>query len=768
MTSDSPLRINYWSPWNPDASGIATYSSLLVPALAQRATLQLIHPDAEGISAPSGVSVRRPNEVLAGTLDGDAVDIFHFGNHVTFHHWMLAPLIRRGGVVVLHEWSLFDLMYPLLSRSKELWRKEALYNGITDENIRLRRQEPGFLMNYPINRRVIESASIIVVHTEWLRREIHRFYPDADVRVVPLAGVTLPSSAISEDSPIVVLGGIGRHKHVATVIAAFARVAQQIPNARLLIVGRADDPAEIRKLRRSIRAMGLSKRVTWALNVERERYLQYLASARCVVSLRPETAGEMSNVLVEAWGAAKVAITSDQPQFRSFDERFCRRVSLGDSAPMDLTSEMLATYTDLEQLAVGGQLASDLMANEYSLASVSQQYVDIAQEVRASCGVDVTSGVNVYGSWASTSGLAEKSRRLVEGLLDVKVSLTLPTDFRLSSTEPSLVPTSFLAIDRRPRYAINVITANINEFHLIGPDITGSTRSPRWNIGLWIYEFPRLGARMAPRTERVQEIWAGSEFAKEAFRASFDGPIAVMPDIVTRRMSTQSNDRTKSQFNLDSSATIFFYSFDFASGWSRKNPLAVIKAYREAFGEASVDTQLVLKASRLPNEYREKLLQELRGLNARLIDEHISQEAYGNLLNAIDVFVSLHRSEGFGLGMAESMAIGKTVIGTNYSGNLDFMNDENALLVDYTLVPLTPKDAKHNPGLERIVDLGSPWADPNLLDAVRTLRLAADPKIRGELGPRAEKTMTENFASDVVSAKARKRLLELATELEAH
>jgi glycosyltransferase involved in cell wall biosynthesis len=765
MTIDSPLRINYWSPWSPDVSGIATYSSLLLPALNQRADVRLIHPDAETVAVSNAVNVRSPSEVNAGTLDGDAVDVFHFGNHVTFHHWMLAPLIRRGGIVVLHEWSLFDFMYPLLSRSKELWQRELRYNHVDVDNLHRRRQDPGFLLQFPMNRRVIESASVIVVHTEWLREKVLQHFSHKDVRVVPLAGVPLPSTPFSEDSPIVVLGGIGRHKQVSTVIAAFSQVARQIPNARLLIVGRADDPAEIRMLKKVVRRERLSKRVAWALNVNREKYLAHLASARCVVSLRPETAGEMSNVLVEAWGAGKVAITSDQPQFRTFDERYCRRVSLGDEAERDLTKELLATYTDPEPVRTGGQLARHLIDNEYSLPVVSEQYLNIVREVRTSRGVDVTSGVNVYGSWGSSTGLAEKSRRLVEGLLEVDVPLSLPTDFRLANNDPSLVPTSFLTVEHRPRYAINVFTANVNEFHLIGADITGSNRAPRWNIGLWIYEFPRLGALMAKRTSRVQEIWAGSHFAEATFRASFDGPIMVMPDIVTRRSATQSKDQTKQQFNLDPTSTIFFYSFDFASGWSRKNPLAVIAAYREAFGNANVENQLVLKVSQLPSDYRDILVNELRGLNARLIDEHISQESFGNLLNAIDVFVSLHRSEGFGLGMAESMALGKTVIGTRYSGNLDFMNDDNSLLVDYELVPLRANDAKANPGLERIVDLGSPWAEPNVDSAVRALRTAADKDIRNTLGPRAEKTISEHFSSSVVSAKAKLRLRELALDL---
>jgi glycosyltransferase involved in cell wall biosynthesis len=235
-----------------------------------------------------------------------------------------------------------------------------------------------------MNRRVIESASVIVVHTEWLREKVLQHFSHKDVRVVPLAGVPLPSTPFSEDSPIVVLGGIGRHKQVSTVIAAFSQVARQIPNARLLIVGRADDPAEIRMLKKVVRRERLSKRVAWALNVNREKYLAHLASARCVVSLRPETAGEMSNVLVEAWGAGKVAITSDQPQFRTFDERYCRRVSLGDEAERDLTKELLATYTDPEPVRTGGQLARHLIDNEYSLPVVSEQYLNIVREVRTS------------------------------------------------------------------------------------------------------------------------------------------------------------------------------------------------------------------------------------------------------------------------------------------------------------------------------------------------------------------------------------------------
>jgi hypothetical protein len=141
----------------------------------------LVHPEA---TVPDRV-VRRPEDVRYPPADDADVDVFHIGNHVE-----LSPLDVGGpGTARRHcraaRWGLFDLMYPVFSRSAVLWERERLFEGVDDPDIRLRRQEPDFLLNFPFNGRVLKAADIVVVHTPWLRDIISARWPDVDVRSCP-------------------------------------------------------------------------------------------------------------------------------------------------------------------------------------------------------------------------------------------------------------------------------------------------------------------------------------------------------------------------------------------------------------------------------------------------------------------------------------------------------------------------------------------------------------------------------------------------------
>jgi hypothetical protein len=149
----------------------------------------------------------------------------------------------------------------------------------------------------------------------------------------------------------------------------------------------------------------------------------------------------------------------------------------------------------------------------------------------------------------------------------------------------------------------------------------------------------------------------------------------------------------------------------------RKNPLGLINAFRSAFGK-SADVQLVIKVSRgqaNPQDLaRLKAACAAAGAAVVLIDRVMSREEVFALVKCCDCYVSLHRSEGFGLTMAEAMGLGKPVIATGYSGNLDFMTPKNSYLVDYT-TGAVPTGCDPYPA-------GSPWAEPDLDQAAALMR----------------------------------------------
>ena len=121
------------------------------------------------------------------------------------------------------------------------------------------------------------------------------------------------------------------------------------------------------------------------------------------------------------------------------------------------------------------------------------------------------------------------------------------------------------------------------------------------------------------------------------------------------------------------------------------------------------------------------------------------------LEDACDVFVSLHRSEGFGLAVAEAMYLGKPVISTDWSATAEFVNEQNGCPVAVDLIELTET---HGP-----YEKGQIWADPRVpaaADAMR--RLAADPELRARLGAQAARDIRARFAPAVVGDRYAKRL----------
>jgi glycosyltransferase involved in cell wall biosynthesis len=142
---------------------------------------------------------------------------------------------------------------------------------------------------------------------------------------------------------------------------------------------------------------------------------------------------------------------------------------------------------------------------------------------------------------------------------------------------------------------------------------------------------------------------------------------------------------TRSEFGLPDDRFLFLFSFDFNSFAARKNPEATIRAFQRAFAPSRRDVGLVIKSINGRNKPEGmRTMRDLIGSDDRIaiVDEFFSRDEVSGLQSVVDAYVSLHRAEGLGLGLAESMYLGKPVIGTRYSGNLEFMDDANSCLVD--------------------------------------------------------------------------------------
>ena len=231
-------------------------------------------------------------------------------------------------------------------------------------------------------------------------------------------------------------------------------------------------------------------------------------------------------------------------------------------------------------------------------------------------------------------------------------------------------------------------------------------------------------------------------------------PVLVMPHCVEvpAQLSPQ-----RARFGLREDSVAFLAVADMMSIAGRKNPFAAVQAFRDAFAADDTRVQLIVK---IANAHRDAAAHEqLMVLVAghpqiRVLDESLDRDTLNRLLDSVDCFVSLHRSEGFGLVIAEAMARGKVVLATDWSGNTDFMNARNALPVDYRLVSLQADAGPYRRG-ER-------WAEPLHDDAVAKMRqVVADATLRNRLGARARADSAAQLAPEVIGARMGARLNRL-------
>lgn len=248
-------------------------------------------------------------------------------------------------------------------------------------------------------------------------------------------------------------------------------------------------------------------------------------------------------------------------------------------------------------------------------------------------------------------------------------------------------------------------------------------------IGYWAWELPQLPPIWLAGFRFVHEIWVPSRFTRDAVAAATNLPVHVVPHPLPK-MPVTPNMRGK--LGLPQNALVVLNVFHLSSAFSRKNPLAAVAAFRRAFGDAPNRVLAIKLIDNGAQRARQELDAAIAGAsNIRVIEGMLPEADMTGLMQAADIVISLHRSEGFGLVPAQAMALGKPVIATGWSGNLDFMNERNSALVSYSLVPVCDPDGAFDAADQR-------WADADVEHAADWLRrLASEAELRAQLGAAA-------------------------------
>lgn len=359
-------------------------------------------------------------------------------------------------------------------------------------------------------------------------------------------------------------------------------------------------------------------------------------------------------------------------------------------------------------------------------------------------------GINLVGYLKSEMGVGESVRCALRAARAAQV----PTSVRTVDSQGPyrLEDHSAGKTDRHFPHPVNLVHVNADQAENIAARLGSEFLSNRYNIGFWAWELEEFPERWLSSFDLFDEIWTPSTFCQQSIAKKSPIPVVRIPHAIELDAS-RSLDR--SSYSIPCDRFVFLSAFDLLSVFERKNPLAVVQAFSHAFGPDD-RCHLVLKinhAEHRPDEMA-KIVAAAAGLPVTILDSTLNRSQVNDLIDACDCVVSLHRSEGFGLVLAEGMYLGKPVIATAYSGNLDFMTPENSFLVGYRLVPVPRGCAPY--------DEGCLWAEPRHEDAIEQMRVVArSPDVRQARAERGRDRIRQEFSAHAVGCLMRERLAHI-------
>ncbi|PLB20301.1 MAG: Glycosyl transferase, family 1 [Flavobacteriaceae bacterium FS1-H7996/R] len=359
-------------------------------------------------------------------------------------------------------------------------------------------------------------------------------------------------------------------------------------------------------------------------------------------------------------------------------------------------------------------------------------------------------GLNIVGYTDSMFGLGEAVKLNIEAARKLNIPVNIinyekvkrHTDYRYEF-----------------KYSINLVQIAINDldkfFSVIDPDFFNN----KYSILFLIWESEYFPSKFERTINLFNEIWTASTYCKSIFEKVYKGSIITVPHPVEIGLKPIQNQNSDLLF--DKNRFSFLFIFSYHSSIERKNPFFLVEAFIKAFGN-NEKVELVIKTvgAQQFKQSKKKLHKSISGQNnIRIIDLDLHKNRVNHLINDCDCYVSMHHSEGFGLTLAEAMYLGKPTIATNYSGNTEFMNENNSFLVDYELGLIENPD---NNFCSKTL-----WGNPNMQSAVKNLKeVYNNPDLRTEKAMNAQLYVKEKLSFYAIGSIIKNRLQHLYANFE--
>lgn len=387
---------------------------------------------------------------------------------------------------------------------------------------------------------------------------------------------------------------------------------------------------------------------------------------------------------------------------------------------------------------------------------LSEYVAPLPPRVRHQGAVQID-GVNYVADMKADIGIGESARSIysalqASGVATAYCEVEIPL---IQRTAPAA------EIADRPEYSLTLAHLNPPELHL-GLERHSDAFHGCYVIGYWLWEVPRFPDHWRPRIQALDEIWTASTYSRDILARAANIPVIYMPIPV----EVTPDPLLRADFDLPNDRFVFLFAFNPGSSVARKNPYGVIEAYKQAFASTAEPPLLVIKAHHLKQhpQIAPGLRAAVESVGGVLLEDHLTRPQMHALIALADCIVSLHRAEGFGLLMAEAMALGKPVIATGYSSNMDFMTEANSFPVRYRLREITAADHADQPLFRQMYAAGQSWAEPELEHAADLMRYVIDhPEEARSRAAQAKNDLATGWSYEAVGKRMGERFRELAS-----
>lgn len=367
-------------------------------------------------------------------------------------------------------------------------------------------------------------------------------------------------------------------------------------------------------------------------------------------------------------------------------------------------------------------------------------------------------GINVFGFINGEFGIAEATRLNCKAIQSVGMPISMINyDVKTNHNNNDLTFTQF---SDKAEYPINLVqvSPSVSEISNFFEYFDYSFFERKYNILYMAWESETIPEDYLLNINLFDEVWTPSEYCKKCIEKYIASPIKVIPHPIDIYLK-KTDDADALHFYSEEYFN-FLFIFDYNSSIQRKNVLNLIKVFRETFDGKNNNAFLTIKTSKSDKFPLEKQqIKEAIGdsVKIKIVEKIFDKNALNYVISNCDSYISLHRSEGFGLTMAEAMYFGKPVIATGYSGNLEFMNDDNSFLVSAERVSYGSDDLNY--------DSDTIWSEPSLEKASEYLqKIYQGGDVIKEKSDHARTTITQDFSLERVGKLIRERSEELISE----